>query len=166
MRSPPHRVSQKAAEVLGDTALMSWASIPPPLYQHWYVLHTGARLSWQLMLGGASPIRRKEIAATNYNFAIINLLALIWPIFTLIHAVLNREGLKFTKMSSTGRVNYFLGFIWQRVDPTSGEEAWPRQKLHGESASLGHLCPHVPKVGHCLPFKIHHPLQQQPDPQP
>lgn len=53
--------------------------------------------------------RRKEIAATNCHFAIINFLELIWPIFMLIHAVLNREGLKF-KVSSKGRVKYFLGF--------------------------------------------------------
>lgn len=60
---------------------------------------------------GQGFARQKEIAATNYNFAIINLLALIWPIFTLIHAVLNRERLRFTEMSNKGRVNYFLGVI-------------------------------------------------------
>lgn len=62
--------------------------------------------------GGHSSMRRKDREDTNYHFAIINLLALIRPIFTLIHAVLNREGLKFTEVSCEGRVKYFLGFNW------------------------------------------------------
>lgn len=62
--------------------------------------------------GGPSPTRRKEIAATNYHSAISTLLAPIWPIFTVIHAVLNGKGLKFTEVSRKGRLEYFLGFGW------------------------------------------------------
>lgn len=52
--------------------------------------------------------------------------------FHVLHAVLNREGLKFTKVSSKGRVIYFLGFdnmitctvnIWRR-SLASQETAW------------------------------------------
>lgn len=57
--------------------------------------------------GGAPlPMKRKEIADINYNFAILNILPLIWSVLTLVH-VLNREGLKFTMVSSK---KYFLGF--------------------------------------------------------
>lgn len=54
-------------------------------------------------------MRRKEIAAVNYYFAIIKLLALTWLIFTLIYMlfILNTEGVK---ASGKGRVKYFLGF--------------------------------------------------------
>lgn len=146
MESAPHQVSQKAAEVLVDRALTSSASTLTPAYQHQCVLHAGAKLSWQLRMGGASSTKRKEVAATNYHFAVIKLLALIWLIFMLIHGVLNQEGLKFTEVSSKGRVKYFLGFGWQRVEPTSGEEAWPRKKLRWDHASPRRLCLHGPKA--------------------
>lgn len=71
------------------------------------------------------PMKRKEIADTNYHFAILNILALIWPVLTLMH-VLNREGLKFTMVSSKSSEKYFLGFE---------EETWPHKELHGECAS-------------------------------
>lgn len=60
------------------------------------------RLTWQ-------PMRRKEIAAVNYYFAIIKLLALTWLIFTLIYMlfVLNTERVR---VSGKGRVKYFFGF--------------------------------------------------------
>lgn len=107
-----HHRSPKCLQKSWWTQHSSSASTQTPVYQHRCVLHDGARLSWQLRVGGSSPTRRKDIAATNYHFAVINLLPLIWLIFTLIHAVLNREGLKFTKVSSKGRVEYFLGFGW------------------------------------------------------
>lgn len=110
MGSPHYWVSQKAVEALVDTVLASSASTRTPAYQHPCVLHAGDGLSWQLRVGRPSPMRRKEVAATNYHFAILILLALIWLIFTLIQAVLNGEGLKFAEVSSKGRVEYLLGF--------------------------------------------------------
>lgn len=84
---------------------------------------------WGQALLAALPMKRKEIEDTNYHFAILNILERIWSVLTLMH-VLNREGLKFTMVSSKSSEKYFLGFE---------EETWPHKELHGERASPRHL---------------------------
>lgn len=95
------------------------------------------------------PKKRKEIADTNYHFAIFNILALVWPIWTLTHF-----WIKFTMMSSKNRGKYFLGFE---------EETWPHKELHGESANPRCLSPHTLKADCHLFLTIQLPLHQETD---
>lgn len=152
MGSPHHWIPQMAAEVLVDTAPTSCETTLTPAQQHWCVSHTGTRLSWQLRVGVSLPKKKKEIADINYYFAILNILALIWPIWTL-----RRVWIKFTMVSSKSSGKYFLG---------SEEETWPHKELHRESASPRCLSPHTLKGDHYLLLTIQPPLQQETDPQP
>lgn len=82
--------------------------------------------------GEPLPMKRKQIADTNYHFAITNILALIWPIFTLMD-VLNRKGPKFTMVSSKSSEKYFLGFE---------EETWLTRNCMGNMSAQMSLSSH------------------------
>lgn len=135
MGSRHHWIPQMAAEVLGDQSThilrihpnSSKAALGPGCFTHWGQAVLAAQVGVPL------PMKRKEISDTNYHFAIINILALIWPILKLMH-VLIMERLKFTMVSSKSREKCFLGFE---------EEIWLHNELHGERASPRCLCPHT-----------------------
>lgn len=116
----------------------SKAALGPGCFTHW------GQAVLAVQGGVPLPMKRKEIADTNYHFAIINILALIWPILTLMH-VLNRERLKFTMVSSKSREKCFLGFE---------EKTWLHKELHGERASPRCLYAHTLKADHHLLLTI------------
>lgn len=146
--SPHHWMLQLGAEVLVDAPS---THILRNQHSSIGMFHTLGSVLLAAQGEASWPMKRKEIADINYHFAILNILALIWPILTLMD-VLNREGIKFTTVSSKCSEKYFLGFE---------EETWPHKELHGERASPRCFSPHTLKADHHLPLTIQHALQQE-----